>query len=92
MTLNLPHIVLDHDNHPVRVFADLPLTLSSELEGYIVEAVSRLDARESWSLLGILDLLTTYRDPASRYLGSNAASEKIQRPNGPFIRVERGWQ
>ena len=38
--------VLDHDNHPLRIFPDLPLTLSSEIEGWYLEAVMRLDGRK----------------------------------------------
>ncbi|KAL9125141.1 MAG: hypothetical protein Q9217_005608 [Psora testacea] len=38
-------IVLDHDNHPLRVFRDLPLTLSTEVEGWLLEAYCRLDSR-----------------------------------------------
>ena len=38
-------VVLDHDNHPVRDFEDIPATLSSEAEGWLLEAISRIDRR-----------------------------------------------
>ena len=38
-------IVLDHDNHPIRLFKDLPLTLSSTLEPWLLEAITRVDRR-----------------------------------------------
>ena len=48
-------LVLDHDNHPVRVFPDLPTTLSSAVEGWLIEAISRLDhrilSRDIWARL-----------------------------------------
>ena len=38
-------LVLDHDNHPVRLFPELPDTLSSVVEGWLIEAICRLDHR-----------------------------------------------
>lgn len=38
-------IVLDHDNHPMRDFRDIPKTLASNVEDYIVEAILRTDQR-----------------------------------------------
>lgn len=38
-------IVLDKENYPVRVFHQLPLTLSSQMEGWLLEAITRLDLR-----------------------------------------------
>lgn len=38
-------IVLDADNHPVKDYRDIPLTLSSEVEGWLLEAMWRLDSR-----------------------------------------------
>ena len=36
-------VVLDLDNDPVKDYKDIPLTLSSEVEGALMEAISRLD-------------------------------------------------
>ena len=38
-------VVLDHDNNPVRLFRDLPLTLSSAVEPWLLEAFTRIDSR-----------------------------------------------
>ena len=38
-------IVLDLDNHPVRAFTDIPLVLSSQIEGWLMEAIQRIDSR-----------------------------------------------
>ena len=38
-------VVLDHDNHPVRCFEDLPIVLSSAIDGWELEVFFRLDAR-----------------------------------------------
>lgn len=38
-------IVLDQDNHPVRDFSDIPATLSSAVEPWLLEAISRIDGR-----------------------------------------------
>ena len=38
-------IVLDQDNHPVRDFRDIPATLSSAVEPWLLEAISRIDRR-----------------------------------------------
>ena len=38
-------VVLDHDNHPVRCFEDLPIVLSSAVDGWELELFFRLDAR-----------------------------------------------
>ena len=35
--------VIDQDNHPIRDLPDLPLTISSEVEGELIEAWMRLD-------------------------------------------------
>lgn len=37
-------VVLDLDNDPVKDYKDIPLTLSSQVEGALMEAISRLDA------------------------------------------------
>ena len=36
-------VVLDLDNDPIKDYKDIPLTLSSEVEGALMEAISRLD-------------------------------------------------
>ena len=36
-------VVLDLDNDPVNDYEDIPLTLSSKVEGALMEAISRLD-------------------------------------------------
>ncbi|MCJ1393449.1 hypothetical protein MMC18_006324 [Xylographa bjoerkii] len=41
-------VVLDKDNHRVRLFEDLPQTCSSEMEGWEIEAIQRLDPRISY--------------------------------------------
>ena len=38
-------VVLDVDNHPIKDYKDIPLTLSSRVEGALVEAIRRLDPR-----------------------------------------------
>ena len=38
-------VVLDLDNDPIKDFKDIPLTLSSAVEGALMEAISRLDNR-----------------------------------------------
>lgn len=40
-------IVLSGDNHPLRAIQELPLTCSSEFEGFEIEALQRLDCRIS---------------------------------------------
>ena len=41
-------IVLDEDDQPVRCFEDLPIVLSSEIEGWELEVFHRLDTRVRW--------------------------------------------
>ena len=38
-------VVLDLDNDPIKDYKDIPLTLSSVVEGALMEAISRLDNR-----------------------------------------------
>ena len=38
-------VVLDIDNRPVNYFTNIPLTLSSEMEGYLMEMINRMDMR-----------------------------------------------
>ena len=40
-------IVLDQDNHPVKMYPVLPATISSAVEGWELEAWFRLDKRLS---------------------------------------------
>ena len=40
-------VVLDHDNHPLRDFTILPKTLSSNVEGWLIEMYVRMDTRIS---------------------------------------------
>lgn len=40
-------VVLDQDKHPVRDFKDMPATLSSAVEPWLLEAISRIDGRIS---------------------------------------------
>ena len=41
-------VVLDLNNNPVRDFRDIPLTLSSEVEGGLLTLIRRLDDRIAW--------------------------------------------
>ena len=38
-------VVLSLDNHPVKNYRDIPLTVSSKVEGALMEAIRRLDPR-----------------------------------------------
>lgn len=38
-------VVLDLNNHPVKDYGDIPLTLSSQVEGSLMEIILRLDPR-----------------------------------------------
>lgn len=38
-------IVLDMDNHPVKKYSNIPACCSSDMEGWLMEAISRLDGR-----------------------------------------------
>lgn len=38
-------VVLDHDDKPVRLFDELPLTLSSDMEPWLAEQIQRMDSR-----------------------------------------------
>lgn len=40
-------LMLDHDNHPIKKWKDLPATLSSLIEGFAIEAYCRIDSRIS---------------------------------------------
>lgn len=40
-------VVLDMDNRPVKNFSNIPLTLSSETEAYLMEMMNRMDTRIS---------------------------------------------
>ena len=50
-------VVLDLDNDPVKDYRDIPLTLSSEVEGALLEAIRRLDLRittfDLWARLSV---------------------------------------
>ena len=41
-------IVLDLNNHPVRMFRDIPLTLSSKVDAGLITVIKRLDQRIGW--------------------------------------------
>lgn len=38
-------VVLDNDNRPIKDYRDIPKTLSSNMEAYLMENISRLDSR-----------------------------------------------
>ena len=38
-------VVLSLDNHPIKDYKDIPLTVSSRVEGALMEAIRRLDPR-----------------------------------------------
>ena len=44
-------MVIDLNNHPVKDYPDLPLTLSSKVEDALMEAILRIDTR-----IAIIDL------------------------------------
>lgn len=50
-------IVLDLDNDPIKDYSNIPLTLSSEVEGALMEAIRRLDHRitqfDLWARLSV---------------------------------------
>ena len=41
-------VVLSTDNHPVKDYRDIPLTVSSEVEGGLTEAIRHVDPRITW--------------------------------------------
>ena len=57
-------IVLDLDNHPVKDYHDIPLVLSSEMEGWLMEAIWRVDSRierTDFRARMVSDLIFTHR-------------------------------
>ena len=58
-------IVLDQDNHPVRDFSDIPSTLSSNVEPWLLEAISRIDGR-IWKVDIRARMPWTYTDARGR--------------------------
>lgn len=50
-------VVLDPDNHPIMDYRDIPWTLSSNIEGALMEAIRRLDPRitiiDFWARLSV---------------------------------------
>ena len=54
-------VVLDLDNHPVNDYRDIPLTVSSKIEGELMEAIRRLDPRiafrDFWARMSVFPSL-----------------------------------
>ena len=58
-------VVLNLDHRPLRAFENIPLTLSSEVEGVLMEAIIRYDVRISiedfWARMSVLLSLALFR-------------------------------
>ena len=58
-------IVLDLDDHPLKAYESIPLTLSSRVEDALMEAITRYDDRISigdfWARLSVLLTLASIR-------------------------------
>ena len=73
-------IVLDMDNRPIRNFHSIPLTLSSEMEGYLMEMINRMDTRIS------------HRDLRARMphtVQTGTGTKSIMSMNGIDVRLKR---
>ena len=69
-------LVLDADNHPVGRWANIPDTLSSKIEGYLLEQMCREDPRISLSdfLARIPSKDTAVNESRAPMIGRNALS------------------
>ena len=63
-------VVLDSNNNPVKDFSDIPSTCSSELQGFEIEAIQRLNPN-----ISVHDLIA--RMPHNRILGSGETHKQF---------------
>ena len=88
-------VVLDLNNHPVKAYRDIPLTLSSKVEAALMEAIRRTDPRISmidfWARLSVHLFLAPSQQVLIRYRPEECGKGGILTPNALDGRISR-WR
>lgn len=72
-------IVLDPDNHPVRNFREIPVTISSAVEGWLMEAIRRTNSKISAADFRARMLRSPTRDGNGTLITANAVDMRMTR-------------
>ena len=90
-------VVLDLNNHPIKAYRDIPLTLSSKVEAALMEVIRRIDPRISmidfnfWARLFVHLFLAPSQQRLTRYRPEECGKGGILTPNALDGRISR-WR
>ena len=86
-------VVLDLDHHPVKDYKDIPLTLSSKVEGALMEVIRRIDPRiiimDFWARLSVFEFLAHSQQRLTNHRPNKCGKGGILTPNSLSERMTR---